>query len=607
MTFRIRYKIALLFTGVIAALMGFAYWQVDRITRGNYESYAAQEINRYGNVVDGYLADLMRRNLQSIHAFANIAELNDALRTTNLVESDAIFRIPYILGKYRRGYDFDAIRLYDPSGDILGDAGWIDRGAETVDFPRFSGSNGFSGVLTSPGGLEFAASAPTPTGACVIVGRTILDDRLARMIRDTTGVHVLLFSGSNLLGSSLSSAERSGFPVRSSFLAEAEKGKRLTVSVAERGLTLLYTPFRDPEHAVAGAMVLAVSSEVVTRIASETRRAIAVIVIAGAIVSLLLGFLFSAQLTRPLNRLMDWARRISAGDLDYRASIRSRDETRELGHVFEAMTENLKESFRTIRAQNESLAAANEQLQELDRLKTDFLATISHELKTPLTSILGFAQISKKKLETLLTLLPVDADPKLPRTVRQQEDNLDIILDESKRLAGLIGNVMDLSQIEAGRVVWKIESVSVREALEAALMKHAAVAEAKNLRIDRDFPEAEFTVRGDRDRFIQVLDNLLSNAVRFTEAGFIACRIETDGKTVRVTIADTGTGIPPEELPRIFDKFRQVGDVLTAKPQGLGLGLAVCKGIVEGLGGKIAAESRVDEGSRFTVELPAGE
>ncbi|MGB3494517.1 MAG: response regulator [Elainellaceae cyanobacterium] len=241
---------------------------------------------------------------------------------------------------------------------------------------------------------------------------------------------------------------------------------------------------------------------------------------------------------------------------------------------------------------------------EIDRMKTDFISTVSHELRTPLTSVLGFAKIIKKKLrDTLLPQIQVN-DRKTERTVRQVRENLDIIVSEGERLTTLINDVLDIAKIEAGRVDWNMQPLHLPDLIDRAIAATASLFEQKELAMCKEIAPDLPIVEGDRDRLIQVVINLLSNAVKFTSQGTVTCRAVQSGDRTIVSVIDSGIGIAAADQGNVFEKFRQVGDTLTDKPQGTGLGLPICKQIVEHHGGEIWVESELGSGSTFSFSLP---
>ena len=252
----------------------------------------------------------------------------------------------------------------------------------------------------------------------------------------------------------------------------------------------------------------------------------------------------------------------------------------------------LEQKSHELEAATAELRAANERLTELDRMKDDFISTITHELRTPLTSIRAFSEI----------LLD---DPDLDRAKRMKF--ITIITKETERLSRLINQVLELAKIESGRAQWRVGHVDVKEAVGDALAGLSQLASEKGVQITVHAPERLPAVNADSDRLVQVLLNLLSNAVKFCEPGRgrIDVTLGERAGAVRVDIRDNGPGISEENHSAIFEKFRQAGDALTDKPSGTGLGLHISRQIVERFGGKLWVESRRGEGACFSFTLPA--
>ncbi len=241
---------------------------------------------------------------------------------------------------------------------------------------------------------------------------------------------------------------------------------------------------------------------------------------------------------------------------------------------------------------------------QIDQMKTDFLSTVSHELRTPLTSVLGFARIIQRRLEERIIPNVHTDDRRILRAIEQVRTNIEIILNEGERLTALINDVLDLAKIEAGRIEWEMRSISIADVVDRALAATSALFEAKGIELIRDVEAGLPELIGDENRLIQVIINLLSNAVKFTEAGTVTCRVRRDRGQLLVSVIDTGIGIAQADLTKVFEKFKQVGDTLTDKPQGTGLGLPICKEIVEHHGGRIWVESEPGKGSNFSFALP---
>lgn len=245
-----------------------------------------------------------------------------------------------------------------------------------------------------------------------------------------------------------------------------------------------------------------------------------------------------------------------------------------------------------LEAASAGLRAANERLEELDRLKDEFIATVTHELRTPLTSIRSFSEILYDN---------PDISPE------QRKEFLGIITKESERLTRLINQVLDLAKIEAGRFDWQIGAVDLRGVLSDAVAAVGRLFSDKDVQLAAELPPDLPLVQADRDQLMQVMVNLLSNAVKFCQPGSgrvaVTTRHTDNGLEIRVT--DNGPGIAPQYLETIFEKFRQVGDALTNKPAGSGLGLPISRRIIEHFGGRIWAESRMGQGAVFAFTIPA--
>jgi signal transduction histidine kinase/DNA-binding response OmpR family regulator len=242
--------------------------------------------------------------------------------------------------------------------------------------------------------------------------------------------------------------------------------------------------------------------------------------------------------------------------------------------------------------------------EEADAAKSSFLSTVSHELRTPLTSVLGFAKIIRRRLEERLFPLIAEDDRKVQQAKTQVIENLNVVVSEGERLTKLIDDVLDLAKIEAGKFTWNMQSVSLSEVIERATAATASLFEVKKLNLVRDIEPDLPSITGDPDRLIQVVINLISNAVKFTDAGSITCSARQHGSEVLVSVADSGIGITPADQAKVFEKFKQVGDTLTDKPKGTGLGLPICKEIVEYHGGRIWVESEAGHGSTFFFTVP---
>lgn len=242
------------------------------------------------------------------------------------------------------------------------------------------------------------------------------------------------------------------------------------------------------------------------------------------------------------------------------------------------------------KATNE-LKAANERLKELDRMKDDFIATVTHELRTPLTSIRSLAEIFHET-------------PNLEREKHEQFSS--IIIKESERLTRLISQVLDLQKLELGTTKWQFAPISPNQLIHDAVSATSQLVQEKMMQLYTDVPEDAPLIEGDPDQLLQVMVNLISNAVKFSDAetGFIRIQAKVFNSLLRISIKDNGVGISQTDQELIFKKFGQVKDGKRGRPQGSGLGLNITKSIIEKHGGKIWVNSKVGKGSTFYFTLP---
>lgn len=290
------------------------------------------------------------------------------------------------------------------------------------------------------------------------------------------------------------------------------------------------------------------------------------------LVALILSALIARSVARPLQHISRVAERLAGGDYSQRAPVSGPPEVRALAESFNDMAARV---------------AATQQAQR------DFLANVSHDLRTPLTSIQGFSQAIADG---------VTADPQAAQNAAQ------IIHDETARLNRLVDSLLDLARLEAGREALARHPVRIDAILRAVADSLTVRAQAQNTTLRLEIAAALPPVSGDGDRLAQVFTNLIDNALRHTPPGTsiaISAHPASDG--IMIAMQDGGAGIPPEDLPRIFERFYQVDKSRQRGPNagGLGLGLAIAREIVEAHGGTISAASPPGYGAIFTVWLPA--
>jgi signal transduction histidine kinase len=298
------------------------------------------------------------------------------------------------------------------------------------------------------------------------------------------------------------------------------------------------------------------------------------------VLSILLAYLIARSIAKPLQRITLATEKIAGGDYDQQLSITSPDEVRRLAASFNVMAQDVKASRQAQR---------------------DFVANVSHELKTPLTSIQGFSQ----------AILDGTA-----RDGEAQRQAAQIINDEAERMTRLVNELLDLARLDAGQIVMAQEPVDIGRLMRGCVEKLTPQARQGGVELKLELGALP-SLSGDNDRLAQVFTNLIDNALKHTPQGgrvTVAAK-EVTGQPPRkgekavprieVSVADTGSGIPPEDLSRVFERFYQVDKSRRRKDRGAGLGLAIAKEIVQAHGGQIKAESVMGVGTKFTVTLPA--
>ena len=258
----------------------------------------------------------------------------------------------------------------------------------------------------------------------------------------------------------------------------------------------------------------------------------------------------------------------------------------------------------TVKERTLELKEANRKLEEADRIKTEFLSTVSHELRTPLAAVLGFAKIISKRFDNVIfPNLRLDEDT-VRASVLKVKTNINTIISEGERLTDLINDLLDVTKIEAGKVEWEMKPVSVAGIIKLASDITSSAFEQHGLELECDVEDDLPEITGDKYRLEQVLINLFSNAIKFTENGYIRCRAWMINSEILISVKDTGEGINKDDQESVFEKFRQVSIVPKDKPRGTGLGLPICKEIVNRHGGRIWVESEPGKGSTFSFTLP---
>ncbi len=316
----------------------------------------------------------------------------------------------------------------------------------------------------------------------------------------------------------------------------------------------------------------------------------------------------SNSIISPIEILAGVTKKIGAGDLHQRVPVSSSDEIGELAIAFNQMTESLEKANAEIQELNkglekkvdertkelrltlEDLELKNEQLVVGSRMKSEFLANMSHELRTPLNSIIGFSE-----------LIITDTSQKLSDRTKK---NIQNVVDSGRDLWALINAILDIAKIEAGKMTVSCSEFNISDLIEGSIITNEVLLHGKDVKIEKHLPKHLPNCYSDATKTKQIVNNLINNAVKFTEKGMISISVEAKEKYFVFKVTDTGIGISEENQKIIFDEFRQVDASTTRKHSGSGLGLAIVKKMAVLLGGSVDIESEEGKGSSFTVIFP---
>jgi signal transduction histidine kinase len=316
------------------------------------------------------------------------------------------------------------------------------------------------------------------------------------------------------------------------------------------------------------------------------------------IVAILVAYVLSRRILIPLRRLTMAAQKVDGGSLDHPpVVVQNKDEFATLADVFNQMTGRLRvfvdELEQIVEVRTHDLSLAKAEAERANKIKSQFLASVSHELRTPLNAILNFTQF-------VSTGMFGEVNPK-------QVEMLNIVVDNGRHLLALINDILDVSKIEAGALDLFLEDdVDVITEIDDAIRAGEAILRERDVdvTIQRDFATDMPRITADRRRVRQIMLNLISNACKFTDAGFIRVSAKPDGdKHILLSVQDTGSGIPADDFDNIFENFRQT-DAGKRYGGGTGLGLPISRKLAEAHGGKLWLDSVVGSGSTFYVRLP---
>jgi two-component system phosphate regulon sensor histidine kinase PhoR len=342
-------------------------------------------------------------------------------------------------------------------------------------------------------------------------------------------------------------------------------------------MQLLYVAkaVRDKDGSVLGVLRVSLPADRVNQELTNLQLTMAGIALTGVIMALAIGYSLARRVTVPIREMVVVAEAMRIGRYDRRVRTLGDDELGRLGD--------------TLNRLGAELTSKISELHRLEVVRRDFVANVSHEIKTPLTSVKGY-------VETLLAGAINDPDNRV-RFLEKIERN-------ATRLTNLVQDLLSLAKIEAGEDSLKPVPCEWNPVINSVVARYEDTISGKNLRIKVNAPPQPLVVLGDKEAMTQVLDNLLTNAVKYTpEGGRISVTLSSKGPWAKLEVEDTGIGIPAEHLGRIFERFYRVDKARSRELGGTGLGLSIVKHLVSAMSGDVGVESAVGVGSKFTVKL----
>ena len=364
--------------------------------------------------------------------------------------------------------------------------------------------------------------------------------------------------------------------------SKINNSKKINFSYQNQKQLVHVSPFNNKFNLDWLIIVVVPEADFMERINANTYNTLWLTLIA-LIIATLIGIFTSKFIVQPILLLSQAAKKLAAGDWEQTLPVDRADELGALANSFNSMAKQLKSSFNTLEEQNS-------ELQRLDRLKNEFLANTSHELRTPLNGIIGIADS-----------LNDGSTGELPQDTC---DNLNMIVLSGRRLANLVNNILDFSKLRHKNIELEVQAIDLRKCIDVVFTLSKPLIGKKKLQLINLVPDNLPQAAADENRLQQILHNLISNAVKFTDGGHVEVFAKIKRGFIEVSISDTGIGIPTNKLDSIFKSFEQADGTTARVYGGTGLGLTITKQLVELHNGKISVSSELGIGSRFIFTLP---
>jgi signal transduction histidine kinase len=578
-----------------AGTVGFGY-----LARNNLEQSAQKEILDLGSL----LQESFKQRQETLKLKTRLVS-EDKEVVNAVTAGDRALLLRKVL-PLQAALKLDLLRIIDADGQILissqlGALGQISLDDNSLNIAAKTGlelSGYIFGKNTSPSAMvELISIKSSQKVLAGLVNGVAIDDTLLQSIRGNTAIELVTFDRDRITASTLLFDRNQVWQ----FPKADEPPTKLNIGSAEYLIKTVELPSFD--QATLKIAVLKSTQE----IEQSGRQLWLVVGGFGLLGSILIvavtigGFQITQSLSRRIKRLTKAAEELATGNLAIRIAVDDQDEVGILAEGFNSMAEQLTSRDQQLSQQLQKIESTNEELTRANRLKDEFLATMSHELRTPLNAVLGMTEILQEEMVGEINT--------------EQRDALKTIESSGNHLLSLINDILDLSMIESGHLKLSCTSTAIAQLCQSSIAFIQPQASQKQIQISVEIAPNLPNLMLDERRILQVLINLLNNAVKFTpESGNVSFAVtheptfkNTNQSSVRITVTDTGIGIATENLDKLFQRFVQIDSALNRKYEGTGLGLALVKRIVELHGGTVEVSSEFGKGSQFTVDLPCDE
>jgi signal transduction histidine kinase len=596
--------------GVLMAVIPLVI--VARIISGStfttYREYVGAQLDSIAQLKTAQIDLWLSNNRMMLNVlYTDLSEADESLATALTGDSRSLAQVQEDIGQFLVNSDaFNEVFAYDLEGNVLISSSATNVGKTVANQPYFASS--LQDDYTQSPFYELGNPALTMLMMRPVIGADgqVLGAFAARFNLDTLNHIMADLTGLGEIGETYLVSRQNNYPLTPSrfendaILLHAHHSEGIDRALTGEAGRGVYGNYEESPRSVIGSfrflpeldaalMVEAVEADVLAPAWRDLTTLLVILGVAAAVAAAIAWF-FANRITQPLRQLADMVRRYTQGDMDARTDIKSENEIGQLGASFNSLAEQLSNSLLTLEELVLDAQIAREAAERADQVKSAFLASMSHELRTPLNSVINFTKFVQRGV--------------MGPTTDKQNETLEKVVQSAKHLLALINDVLDISKIESGSLaLFKEDNVNLREILETAVSTTHGLIEDKPITIKTEIPQALPIIHADRQRMLQVLLNIVSNAAKFTQQGSITIGARVKPDALELYVKDTGPGIAPEDQALVFEPFKQTNTGLR-QGGGTGLGMPISKSLVEAHDGTLQLDSTPGTGTTFTIRLP---